>query len=179
MAFWDNRCTAHRGIFDFGQLFDLSLESNAGEDVHVWDLAKIGNGLNLQSLTLGTIEAQNREESLELELQYKVTSLDGLLSSGTMMVEYMPIPDDFELSDAYPNPFNPSTSITLDVSDAGNVNVSVYNLMGQMVSTLTEGYMNAGTYTLNWNASDQVSGMYLVRAETAGVVSTQKLLLIK
>ena len=59
------------------------------------------------------------------------------------------------------------------------MNVSVYNLMGQMVSTLTEGYMNAGNYTLNWNASDQVSGMYLVRAETAGNVSTQKLLLIK
>ena len=85
----------------------------------------------------------------------------------------------FTLGDAYPNPFNPSTSISLDVSDAGNVNVSIYNLMGQMVSTLTEGYMNAGTYTLSWNASDQVSGMYLVRAETSGFVSTQKMLLIK
>jgi hypothetical protein len=51
--------------------------------------------------------------------------------------------------------------------------------MGQAVATLTEGYMNAGSYTLTWDASDQVSGMYLVRAETAGVVSTQKLLLIK
>ena len=51
--------------------------------------------------------------------------------------------------------------------------------MGQTVSTLMGGYMNAGSYTLTWDASDQVSGMYLVRAETAGVVSTQKLLLIK
>ena len=88
-------------------------------------------------------------------------------------------PAVFNLGAAYPNPFNPSTSITLDVSDAGNVNVSVYNLMGQVVSILTGGYMNAGSYTLTWDASDQVSGMYLVRAETAGVVSTQKLLLIK
>ena len=88
-------------------------------------------------------------------------------------------PAVFNLGAAYPNPFNPTTNISLDISDAGNVNVSVYNLMGQMVSTLSEGYMNAGNYTLNWNASDQVSGMYLVRAETAGHVSTQKLLLIK
>ena len=88
-------------------------------------------------------------------------------------------PAVFTLGDAYPNPFNPSTSITLDVSDAGYVNVSVYNLMGQMVSTLTEGYMNAGNYTFTWDASDQVSGMYLVRAKTEGAVSTQKLLLIK
>ena len=88
-------------------------------------------------------------------------------------------PAVFTLGAAYPNPFNPSTSITLDVSDAGNVNVAIYNLMGQSVSTLAEGFMNAGSYTLTWNASNQVSGMYLVRAETAGFVSTQKLLLIK
>ena len=88
-------------------------------------------------------------------------------------------PAVFTLGAAYPNPFNPSTSIALDVSDAGNVNVAIYNLMGQSVSTLAEGFMNAGSYTLTWNASNQVSGMYLVRAETAGFVSTQKLLLIK
>ena len=88
-------------------------------------------------------------------------------------------PAVFTLGAAYPNPFNPSTSIALDVSDAGNVNVAIYNLMGQTVSTLAEGYMNAGSYTLTWDASNQVSGMYLVRAETAGFVSTQKLLLIK
>ena len=88
-------------------------------------------------------------------------------------------PAVFTLGDVYPNPFNPSTNISLDISDAGNVNVSVYNLMGQAVSTLTEGYMHAGNYTLTWNASEQVSGMYFIRAETAGVVSTKKLLLIK
>ncbi len=68
-------------------------------------------------------------------------------------------PAVFTLVAVYPNPFNPSTSITLDVSDAGNVNVAVYNLMGQAVATLSEGYMNAGNYTLTWDASNQVSGM--------------------
>ena len=51
--------------------------------------------------------------------------------------------------------------------------------MGPAISTLSEGYMDAGSYTLTWDASSHVSGMYLVRAETAGSVSTQKLLLIK
>ena len=67
----------------------------------------------------------------------------------------------------------------LNVSNAGNVDVSIYNLMGQIVSTLTEGYLNAGKYTFHWDASQQVSGMYLVRAETAGHVKSQKLALIK
>ena len=100
-------------------------------------------------------------------------------SSGQKIGVDIVSPATFSLGDAYPNPFNPSTSIALDVSDAGNVNVAVYNLMGQAVATLAEGYMNAGSYTLTWDASNQVSGMYLVRAETAGFVSTQKLLLIK
>ena len=88
-------------------------------------------------------------------------------------------PAVFTLSDAYPNPFNPSTSITLEVADAGYVSIKVYNLMGQIASTLSEGYMHPGNYTLNWDASNQVSGMYLVKAETAGYITTKKLLLIK
>jgi hypothetical protein len=88
-------------------------------------------------------------------------------------------PAVFSLGAAYPNPFNPSTSIALDISEAGNVNVTVYNLMGQGVATLAEGYMQPGVYHLNWDASQEVSGMYLVRAEAGGFISTQKLLLIK
>ena len=100
-------------------------------------------------------------------------------NGGSLIADVVAVPDAFAMSPAYPNPFNPSTSISLNISDAGNVNVSVYNLMGQVVSTLTGDYMNAGNYTLTWDASDVVSGMYLIRAETAGYVSTQKLLLIK
>ncbi len=88
-------------------------------------------------------------------------------------------PAVFSLGSAYPNPFNPTTNISLDIADAGIVNVAVYNLMGQAISTLSEGYKDAGSYTLTWDASSHVSGMYLVRAETASSVSTQKLLLIK
>ena len=88
-------------------------------------------------------------------------------------------PAVFSLGAAYPNPFNPATSIALDISEAGNVNVTVYNLMGQGVATLAEGYMQPGVYHLNWDASQEVSGMYLVRAEAGGFISTQKLLLIK
>ena len=63
--------------------------------------------------------------------------------------------------------------------DAGHVTIQVYNLMGQVSATLSEGYMHPGHYMLTWDASEEVSGMYLVRAVTAGHVSTQKLLLVK
>ena len=87
----------------------------------------------------------------------------------------------FEVKVVGPNPFNPSTSLNVIVDQAGYVSVKVYNLVGQQVATLADGYMEANNagYTLNWNASQMASGVYLVRAETAGSVSTQKLMLIK
>jgi hypothetical protein len=88
-------------------------------------------------------------------------------------------PAVFVLGAAYPNPFNPTTNITLEVVDAGHVAIQVYNLMGQVSATLSEGYMHPGNYVLTWDASEEVSGMYLVRAVTSGHVSTQKLLLVK
>jgi hypothetical protein len=88
-------------------------------------------------------------------------------------------PTAFSLSEAYPNPFNPTTSMTLAVPEAGNVSVQVYNIMGQVVATLASGHMDASIYTLTWDASDASSGMYFVRAEAAGSVTTHKLVLMK
>jgi hypothetical protein len=89
------------------------------------------------------------------------------------------MPTAFELSAAYPNPFNPSTSINLHVPMESDVNVQVYDLSGRMISTLLSGVQAQGDYSLTWNAQEQASGMYLVRAETAGSVAVQKILLLK
>ncbi len=67
----------------------------------------------------------------------------------------------------------------LSVPMNGQVTVQVYNLMGQVVATLANGHMDASTYTLTWDASNAARGMYLVKAEVAGKVTTQKLMLMK
>jgi len=91
----------------------------------------------------------------------------------------MPIARIFTLSDAYPNPFNPTTTLTLTTPDAGNVTVQVYNLHGQIISTLLSGHKPANTYSLVWDASNVPSGMYFVKAEIGGFTETQKMMLIK
>jgi hypothetical protein len=80
-----------------------------------------------------------------------------------------------------PNPFNPSTSLNVVVPADGYVSVKIYNLVGQEVATFQDGFMaeNFNGYTLNWNASNLASGVYLVRAESAGQVSFEKLMLLK
>ena len=86
-----------------------------------------------------------------------------------------------ELEMVGPNPFNPSTKLSVQLENAGYVSVKIYNLKGQVVATLADSYMEANPsgYTFNWNASQFPSGVYLARAESSGSVSTQKLTLLK
>ncbi len=91
----------------------------------------------------------------------------------------LPMATSFSLRDAYPNPFNPTTKMELVMPLSGEMNVEVYNLLGQSVATLASGYMDAGTYDLTWDASNVSSGMYFVKAQAGGFTKTQKLMLIK
>ena len=91
----------------------------------------------------------------------------------------LPLAASFSLSDAYPNPFNPTTTLELFMSVAGDIKVEVYNLLGQPVATLASGYMEKGNYDLTWNAESDASGMYFVKAQAGGFTTTQKLLLVK
>jgi hypothetical protein len=89
------------------------------------------------------------------------------------------IATEFSISDAYPNPFNPSTTVELTLPEAGHVSVMVYNITGQLVAELADSYMAANQYQFTWQGENVPSGMYLLRAEYAGQVSTQKLMLLK
>ena len=88
-------------------------------------------------------------------------------------------PDAISLSDAYPNPFNPTTSFELQVGTAGHVTMNVYNLMGQNVGTLVNNTMDAGNYNITWDATNFSSGMYIVKAETVNGIASQKVMLVK
>ena len=91
----------------------------------------------------------------------------------------MNVPRKFEINNAYPNPFNPSTSINLHMPVMGYVNVAVYDLNGRVVETLLSGMQSEGNYNIIWNASGQSSGMYFIRAETEQQKAVQKVLLLK
>ena len=80
---------------------------------------------------------------------------------------------------AFPNPFNPSTVITYQTQLEGNIDVSVYNLKGQLISNLFQGYQDKGYHELVFDASTLSSGMYFVRVKGQGEVHSQKILLMK
>lgn len=90
------------------------------------------------------------------------------------------VPKRTELFHNYPNPFNPETVISYQLSVASRVNLSIYNLLGQKVATLVSAKQPAGKYTVNWNADDLASGMYICRFESgSGVRITKKMILLR
>ncbi|MFH1197820.1 MAG: T9SS type A sorting domain-containing protein [bacterium] len=89
------------------------------------------------------------------------------------------IPETFELSQNYPNPFNPATVINFAVPKAGNVTLKVYNSLGQEVATLVNGYKEAQSYKVTFDASNLASGVYIYKLESANLSISKKMLLLK
>jgi len=95
------------------------------------------------------------------------------------------IPDEFALNQNYPNPFNPSTQISFDVPQGGeHIMLNIYNILGQNVSTLVNGVINPGTYTMEWNATDEAgnpvaSGIYFYELRSSSFTARKKMLLIR
>jgi len=89
------------------------------------------------------------------------------------------IPDRFVLMQAYPNPFNPSTTINFMLHEAGHARLAVYDVSGREVAVLADQTMSAGTYQYAFDASGLGSGVYLYRLEFAGQVATGRMTLVK
>ena len=102
-------------------------------------------------------------------------------TSVTTSIEQISVktPENFSLSEAYPNPFNPSTNITFTISKNDNVKISVYDIRGKQVENLLNENKSAGSYKLTWNASNFVSGIYFIKIQFNGLVQTRKCMLIK
>ena len=94
------------------------------------------------------------------------------------------IPRTFALAQNYPNPFNSSTTIEFDVSSAGAVKISVFDVLGRAVRVLTNSEYAQGRYTLGWNGNDEhgrpvASGMYVYQLVGGGVTLTRKMVVLK
>jgi len=87
--------------------------------------------------------------------------------------------DKFELSAAYPNPFNPSTTIKFALLEDSKVRLTVYDLAGREVATLVNGELKAGAHSATWIAEGFTSGIYLVKMETPKFSATRKVTLVK
>lgn len=111
------------------------------------------------------------------ELRKVITTVSGTVSidDGNMSE----IPAELRLDQNYPNPFNPTTSIRFALPSESNVNLGIFNLLGQQVASIVSDRMAAGVHVVNFDASTLSSGVYVYRLEADGLVLTRKMTLIK
>jgi len=93
------------------------------------------------------------------------------------------LPFSFSLGQNYPNPFNPTTTIPFNLEKSGNVRLDIYNITGQHIKTLVDGYYNAGSHSVVWDARDEngnhvSAGVYLYSLSSGGYVKANKMLLL-
>lgn len=89
------------------------------------------------------------------------------------------VPVSFELLSNFPNPFNPSTTITYRLPVSGLVDLKIFDLIGREVSTLVNQLRTPGTYTVQWDGSGQPSGVYFCRLQSRGFVETKRMILVR
>ena len=127
------------------------------------------DGSSLQEKTLFTYSGEMHVESI-IVADWHGSSID---------VSVVSLPENYVLSPAYPNPFNPTTTLNLTLFVKEKVSVQVYNMQGQQVASLHDGEMEVGNHSLTWNADAQGSGIYFVKMFAGEHQSMQKITLIK
>jgi len=101
-----------------------------------------------------------------------VTGSNGILNAGQNVTGY-------SLFQNYPNPFNPVTSIKFSIPKNENISLKVFDILGKEVSSVYNGYLKAGTYNADFNASELSSGIYFYKLETKNFVDVKKMILVK
>jgi len=109
----------------------------------------------------------------------KQVDFDGTFSYSDEIEVDVTAPLTFNLDQNYPNPFNPSTNINFSIPESGNVRLAVYNLVGEEVAVLVDGFRTAGSYEATFDASNLPSGMYIYKLQSANSVQTKKMMLLK
>lgn len=111
--------------------------------------------------------------SVQQTLLQSVTEPLGISNTGSN------IPKDYSLSQNYPNPFNPVTHIKFTLPKDGKVSLKVYDMLGNEVAVYVNGFLKAGSYNADVDASDWASGVYFYRLTAQEFTATKKMMLVK
>jgi len=157
----------------------ILISSDLGDN---WQLVQTPSTSDLFSVSFGTSDfgISTGEAGTELyTIDGGLTWVESLADNSLSTVKN----EEVKLNQNYPNPFNPSTVISYAINDNSNVSMKIYDLTGREVRTLVNSFQAAGTYSVNFNASNFASGIYfyVLRVNTGGneMVRTMRMILTK
>ncbi len=156
-----------------GEIVDVPVMGYNEVQENTYDYIQFGDAPEFKLLKHGT------GEMIDLSGDIPVWESNGIFVVD-MLSEVKPLPEKFGLENAYPNPFNPVTTVNFKLPIESQVHIQVFDIQGRLIETLSNGIMMSGGYhSVIWNADDHSSGLYIVKMLAGDHVSTQKLLLVK
>jgi len=164
-----------------GEMHEISLDDPDFEE----QLAELGFEIVISESGEGTEYTLTHEgdgEMTEMEITVKGDEAEEPVSEKAD--SSTPLPDGFELDQNHPNPFNPTTTIAFAIPEPQDVRLEIYNVNGQKVRTLVDGYMAAGQHRVDWNSRDDngqrvASGIYLYLLTAGEITTSKKMTLLK
>lgn len=155
--------------------FDVERKSANSEFVKIGFVKGNGTTTNLSTYSFTD---KNVKENYSYRL--KQIDFDGTFAySNIVNASASSLPTTFALAQNFPNPFNPSTSISYSLPKAGVVTLAIFNTLGQKVKEVVNGFQEVGNYTVSINASDLSSGNYIYNLSLNGQSINKKMLLLK
>jgi Secretion system C-terminal sorting domain len=118
-------------------------------------------------------------QSGKYQYRLKMIDNDGTFEYSKVVEAEVAVPKNYDLSQNFPNPFNPTTVISYSLPFASNVKIIVYNTLGKTVKVLENGYKNAGTYSVTFDAAELPSGTYFYKIEAGQFSQIKKMMLLK
>ncbi len=168
---WDNV----NNVWNPGEKFVYTY-SNSGKHVKIDYL--LFTGADFEPAT-GTKTIFYNEGKNDLYLTFKSLEIDFTSSTTDVENENNSVPKEFALNQNYPNPFNPRTAISYQLSAVSKVELKVYDMLGKEISTLVNEIQSAGSYKINFNASNLSSGVYIYQIKADNFVQSKKMMLVK
>ncbi|MCF7920864.1 MAG: T9SS type A sorting domain-containing protein [Candidatus Cloacimonetes bacterium] len=158
-----------------GSLYGFSAEISTNIETPETDMRFAVNG---NKIALASADEINGE-FLRITVDVKKVTIYMVINNASEHLTLTSAPALTVLEGNYPNPFNPTTSITYAIAEDEDVNIQIFNVKGQLVTTLVNEHQAAGTYSLVWNADGQASGVYFFKMMSGRYTSTKKMILMK
>ncbi|MBI9072128.1 MAG: cellulase family glycosylhydrolase [Melioribacteraceae bacterium] len=148
----------------------------------VLDVVSTNDWQNTVSI-YGQIELAEGEQILRMEIgdvsPFNIDKFELIFNSIVGIENNTELPVSFELQQNYPNPFNPTTTINYAIAESGEVSLKVFDVLGNEVSTLVDGYKPKGIYSVSFNAANLSSGIYYYTISTREFRNTKTMILLK
>ena len=161
------------------ELNNSGFEVQRSNDAEVWENIGFvsGYGTTTEINYYSFIDENLSDGSYAYRL--KQVDLNGTYEYSNIVFVDIITPIEYELSQNYPNPFNPSTTIQFSIPEGSQVNLKIYNSLGQEIETLVNRFMEAGVHRVNFSAAGLISGMYFYRLDAGEFTQVRKMTLIK